>query len=342
MKVKKLDLSFVIPFYNENQNLIYMYNEIHHFLNLNSKTIGKTKLIFVNDGSTDDSEKLLRGFLNSNKYNLDLAYEDNRGQVQVHTRKKLKFPNEKLGAERTSKVILISLKRNSGQSYSIRIGLQHSLSCQKVIIIDSDGQHNCESMNELWQHRMDSDIILTSTKSDFDSLSKKFLTKLYYYLKRKLDGDGIGENRVRGEFKLMDKTVVDRINRYPITYTPRYLVAMLPNSRCTVPIQLNPRYSGETKYGFRKMSKLAFEIFASRGILIEKIAEMLTKTWIVIVASYVFYIIHGWATNRVLPGWTSLSLLVSIGFCFLTIIGNLIISILRRLQDFEEKRSEYS
>ena len=57
-------LTIIIPLYNEEGNLARLADELTDYI---SHTIYKAKVLFVNDGSTDNSAKLIEEFCNQNK-----------------------------------------------------------------------------------------------------------------------------------------------------------------------------------------------------------------------------------------------------------------------------------
>ena len=60
--MNKVDLSIVIPIYNEQESLLELYNQIQE--TLNNQFI--YEIIFINDGSTDDSDTILRKMIKDN------------------------------------------------------------------------------------------------------------------------------------------------------------------------------------------------------------------------------------------------------------------------------------
>ena len=101
--MKKFDFSIIVPFYNEGQNITQTYNEIINSLiayqNYNYE------IIFIDDGSNDDSFKYFNEIKNNEK------------------------------------IKILRNKINSGQSYSIQIGVRKSQS-DTIITLDGDCQNN--------------------------------------------------------------------------------------------------------------------------------------------------------------------------------------------------------
>jgi dolichyl-phosphate beta-glucosyltransferase len=96
---KKLinNLSFIIPIYNEENRLDNLFKKIHSFSKNNKKI--KVEYILVNDGSTDNSKKKIKDFINIfstlKKYNVSLIdYNVNKGKGYAIKRGILKAKND--------------------------------------------------------------------------------------------------------------------------------------------------------------------------------------------------------------------------------------------------------
>jgi len=59
--MKKIDLSIIVPIYNEEESIIELYQQIIHAIQ-NKLTY---ELIFINDGSTDKTHELINAFIKS-------------------------------------------------------------------------------------------------------------------------------------------------------------------------------------------------------------------------------------------------------------------------------------
>ena len=60
-----LDLSIILPSYNEEKNIIETLKKLDRSLKINK--IKKYELIFVDDGSTDNTKKIINKYIVSNK-----------------------------------------------------------------------------------------------------------------------------------------------------------------------------------------------------------------------------------------------------------------------------------
>ena len=95
----KINLSIIIPVYNEDQYLKTLFNQIIKFFN--NKSI---ELIFVDDGSTDSSAEILASFEKNSNYNFNLK--------------------------------IVSLEKNSGKGKAIQVGINNS-SGEYILLLPS-------------------------------------------------------------------------------------------------------------------------------------------------------------------------------------------------------------
>src|ERR1700737_3184057 len=98
-----MDVSVVIPLYNERDNLAPLHQELDQVLRKLDKSY---ELLFIDDGSTDGSIEALR------------EIRARAGHVRV-----------------------IRLARNSGQTAALACGLQHAAGAV-VVAIDADGEND--------------------------------------------------------------------------------------------------------------------------------------------------------------------------------------------------------
>jgi len=109
-------LSVVIPAYNEQRVLLEFHKRISKVLE--SMQL-EAELIFVNDGSTDDTLKIMREFRKSDQ-----------------------------------RISILDLSRNFGKETAMTAGLDHARG-DAVVLIDADLQHPPELIPELVKHWMD-------------------------------------------------------------------------------------------------------------------------------------------------------------------------------------------
>lgn len=212
-------LSVVIPIFNEEQCLKEMYRRVSEVL----KALGKTyELIFVNDGSTDESSMILN------------TIQGNDENVKI-----------------------INLSRNFGHQAAITAGM-NCAEGDALITMDGDLQDPPEVMPEMvdkWQEGFDI-VYAKHIKRKGESIFKKVTAKVFYRLLHCLSD--IDMPLDCGDFRLLDKKVYMELNKFE--ERNRYLRGLIAwtGFRCTyVSYIRDERYAGSTKYPLHKMMKLA-------------------------------------------------------------------------------------
>lgn len=105
-----MDLSVVIPLFNERDNLKPLHEDLDRVLT----QVGLSyEILFVDDGSTDGSDEVLRGL----------------GAADSHVR-------------------VIRLARNTGQTAALQCGLEHSTG-ETVVAMDGDGENDPDDIPQL-------------------------------------------------------------------------------------------------------------------------------------------------------------------------------------------------
>ncbi len=146
-----MDLSIVIPLYNEAESLPELYVWIKRVMNENGFS---HEIIFVNDGSSDDSLQVIR----------DLAKSDDA-------------------------VRCVSFSRNYGKSPALNEGFKRAQG-DVVITMDADLQDSPDEIPELYRMiTVDGyDLVSGWKKKRYDPLSKTIPTKLFNATARKVSG----------------------------------------------------------------------------------------------------------------------------------------------------------
>ena len=215
----KKKVSIIVPMYSEEDMVPICYNELKKVFK-NQKYL--YEFIFINDGSKDKTLELLTKIANKDK------------DVKV-----------------------INLSRNFGHQAAISAGLSY-VTGDAAAIIDADLQDPpsvIPNMLTLWEDGYD--VIYGKRKVRIgESKFKLFTAKLFYQILNKLSDIEIPKDT--GEFRVIDRKVVDTINKLPehnkflrglFSYTGYKQIAYL--------YEREPRHAGKTKYSLKKMLKLA-------------------------------------------------------------------------------------
>lgn len=203
-------ISYVFPIYNESGNIDLLYKTIKE---VTSSLEGSYlfEYIFINDGSRDDSlEKLV-------------ALQQKWWKHRCHR-----------------------LSRNYGHQIAVTAGLDYAKG-DAVIIMDSDMQDPPAVSLELikaWE--AGSDVVYAQRRSRKDTLFKKITANLFYRSLEKLADIKIPRNT--GDFRLIDRKVVDEVNKYreSLFRFLRGLVSYVGYKQTTVLFDRDERHAGTT------------------------------------------------------------------------------------------------
>jgi dolichol-phosphate mannosyltransferase len=211
--------SFIIPVYNEEETLLEMYRRVRAVMD---RMDGAVELIMVNDGSRDRSLSLLR---------------------DLH--------------EKDSRVCYLSLARNFGHQIAVTAGLNY-VRGDAIVILDADLQDPPELIPDLVEKwRQGYQVVYAQrTQRRQESWLKRLPAYVFYRVMQRLADVDIPLDT--GDFCLMDRRVVDVLNRMP--EHNRYIRGLrswvgLPQT--SIHFEREPRFAGDVKYTFRKSLSLA-------------------------------------------------------------------------------------
>ena len=296
----KIKYSFIIPAYNEELNIPSIYKRIVEF----SKQLHDTwELIFINDGSTDNSLKEL------------VKLSDNNKNIKY-----------------------INLSRNFGHQAALSAGLKYA-SGDAVISMDCDLQDPPEVVKKMidkWKEGFD---IVYARRQNFrkDNFIKKTGSKFYYRLLGKFANINIPRNV--GDFRLVDKKVLREINKMP--EHSRYLRGMVAwtGYKHTFVDYFRPdRQQGESNYTIGKLATLGMDGMFNFSVLPLRLGFLLGIISIVIGFILLTYQIFDSVVNNIyyhLYKWLSVMLFIFMGFLFMLmwVIGEYIGKIYDEVRD---------
>ncbi|MBR4305689.1 MAG: glycosyltransferase family 2 protein, partial [Ruminiclostridium sp.] len=216
-------LSVVIPAFNEQDNIPVAAKTIGEILS----PITEYELIFVDDGSKDNSWNVLKEL-----------------------------------SEKDSAVKGLRFSRNFGKEGAIFAGL---LAAQGdcVAVIDCDLQHPPEllpKMLDSWKNGAEVVEAVKSSRGKEGIVYKLFAKTFYRIMKNSSDINLDGAS----DYKLMDRKVVDALNAMPERLTFfRALSCWVGFKTERIEFDVAPRNAGSTKWSFRKLFKYALSSVTS-------------------------------------------------------------------------------
>ncbi len=218
-------ISVIIPMYNEEAVIDTCHQRVCQALD----QLGQScELVYVDDGSRDST--------------WEMAEEFTSEQHQV---------------------TCLRLSRNFGKEAAMSAGLKAAKG-QAVILLDADLQDPPElipDMVQQWQNGYDV-VDMQRRKRFGESWFKRTTAAGFYKLINRLCDMPIPQNV--GDFRLLDRRVVNEINKLPErTRFMKGLFAWPGFNRTTLLFDRDPRQAGETKWNYRQLFNLAFEGISS-------------------------------------------------------------------------------
>ena len=282
---KNITLSVVIPCYNEEGGL----HELHRRVKAVCQSIigDSYEIVLVNDGSKDNTWRLMR----------DIADSD-------------------------SHLVLVNLSRNFGHQIALSAGLQISRG-ERVFILDADLQDPPEILNEMML-TMDKGIDVVygqRIKREGESLFKKKSAYIFYRLLNWLTEIEIPKDT--GDFRLMSRRAVNTLNSMPEHYRfIRGMVSWIGFRQAAILYERDKRFEGTTKYSLRKMISLAFDAMTAFSIRPLRLATYLGFIFGIFAIFALFYVFTSYFLHHTTRGWTSLAaIILTIGSVQMVIIG---------------------
>lgn len=214
-------LSIVVPVYNEEANIEKFYHTVRDVLQGMDYDY---EIVFVDDGSSDGSARILRSIANDN-----------------------------------DKVKVLLLARNFGHQLALTCGLDYAKG-DAIITMDGDMQHPPHLIPELvrrWESGFD--VVRTIRDSTEDaSWAKAFTSKYYYKLLNRLANVPIVEGG--SDFRLMNRKSLETLKRF--REKGRFLrgiVGDLGFVQDELHFVAPPRFAGESKFSVKKMLRFALD-----------------------------------------------------------------------------------
>lgn len=207
-KTADYDLTIIVPAYDEEDNIDALEKRLGAFL---PKSALKTCLLFVNDGSKDNTLQRLKEICGRNK---DFHY--------------------------------ISFERNCGLSAAIKAGIDECES-EYVGYIDADLQTDPEDFNLLIPGLKDHELVMGIRANRRDSAFKKLQSKIANGFRRSMTGDGVQDTGC--PLKIIKTANAKRIPMF--TGMHRFLPALIQLQEgrvLQVPVRHYPRTAGVSKY----------------------------------------------------------------------------------------------
>jgi glycosyltransferase involved in cell wall biosynthesis len=218
-----MKLSFVIPVFNEEESLSILCNEIKGHIP-NEYTY---EILFIDDGSTDNSFKVLKEL-----------------------------------AEKDANIKLIKLRKNFGKSAALNLGFRQSTG-EIVFTMDADLQDDpADILRMLEKLEEGYDLVSGWKKNRKDGIEKRLPSKLFNKVTSILSGIKLRDFNCG--YKAYRREVIDSIDIYGEMHRYIPVLAYRKGFRITeIPIEHHKREFGKSKYGFERYLRGLFDSLTS-------------------------------------------------------------------------------
>ncbi len=272
MAASKIDLSVIIPIYNEEMNLVPMNNRIIAALS----PLGiPYEIVYVNDGSKDNSLPIIMGL-----------------------------------SEENASVKYIDFSRNFGHQIAISAGLEHAIG-ERIVIMDGDGQDPPELIPELLKTSLEGfEVVYAKRKKrKGESFLKKLTAKLFYRFLANITQIEIPLDT--GDFRLIHRKVQKVLLNMPEQHKYlRGQIAWIGFNSTFVEYDREERMGGNTKFTYGKMMRFATDGISGFSNWPLKVATMLGFAVSGIAFMLIIYSLYQKFFGFTEVGWTSLHISV--------------------------------
>ncbi len=271
---KKPVLYIVVPCYNEKEVLPItskMFEEKIAGLIKKGKISEKSRTLFVNDGSKDNTWDIIREVSEASEY-----------------------------------LEGISLSRNRGHQNAVLAGLMEAKDlCDITISIDCDGQDDINAMDEMVDRYLEGYEVVYGVRSkrETDTFFKRFTAESFYKLMNAMGTEVVFNH---ADYRLISSRVLQEFANFrEVNLFLRGMIPLVGFKSTSVYYERHERLAGESHYPLSKMLSLAFDGITSLSV---KPIRFITAFGIMVAGlSFlgVIYTLVSKFSGHTVDGWTS-------------------------------------
>ena len=270
MSDKNIQLSVVVPLFNEEDNVDALFSRIQKVLGEMSLT---TELIFVNDGSKDKT--LAKVFLITREHNW---------------------------------VKYIDFSRNFGHQLAIFAGIERA-SGTHIVVMDGDGQDPPECPPELYEKALSGFEVVYAKrrKRKGENFMKKFTARMFYRILARITQIEIPVDT--GDFRIIHHKIRDILVTMPEQHKYiRGQIAWIGFNQTYIEYDRDERMHGETKFTYKKMMRFALDGISSFSTWPLKVATITGFVVSGISFMLILYSLYQKFFGYTERGWTSMQI----------------------------------
>ena len=275
-------LYIVIPCYNEQEVLPVTAPEFaEQVKKMQEKGLvsEKSKILFVDDGSKDNTWKIIKELSESN--------------------------NVFCG---------IKQSRNRGHQNAVLAGLMESKDkCDITISIDCDGQDDISAMESMIKEYLDGCEVVYGVRSSRkkDTFFKRFTAESFYKFLSFMGAEVVYNH---ADYRLISSRVLQEFADFKeVNLFLRGMVPLVGFNSGTVYYERHERIAGESHYPLKKMLALAFDGITSLSVKPLQLITMMGAGVSVLSAIGIIWVIMSYFAGRTVAGWSSIVCIM----CFL-------------------------
>jgi len=270
-------LYIVLPCYNEQEVLPETASRLTEKLGSllgREKISAASQIVFVNDGSADDTWQIIR--------QLCLTSTFIRG---------------------------INLSRNRGHQNALLAGLMTVMDeADMVVSMDADLQDDIAAIDVMVDKYLAGIDIVYGVRNDRrkDSFFKKMSAEAFY---RFMNVMGAGTVFNHADYRLMSKRALEGLAEFnEVNLFLRGIVPLIGYSSDTVLYERGERFAGESKYPLAKMISFAIEGITSLSTRPLRLITLLGFVIFIISLVMLIYALISFFVGVTIPGWTTMML----------------------------------
>lgn len=286
-------LYIVIPCYNEEKVLPITVDLFLNQLNLlidKKKIDNSSRIMFVNDGSKDNTWSIIKEL-----------------------------------SSRNPPILGITLSRNRGHQNALLAGLMEAKSRADITIsIDCDGQDDITVMENMVDeyHKGNEIVYGVRNNRDTDTFFKKFTAESFYKLLSVMGCEVVFNH---ADYRLISSKVLNELSNFKeVNLFLRGLIPLLGFKSTKVFYKRNERMAGDSHYPLKKM--LSFSIDGITSLSVKPIMYISMSGLVISLIGIIgiLYALISFAFGTTISGWTSMLCLI----CFLGGFQNLSIGVI--------------
>ena len=277
---QQIKFNIIIPCYNESAILQDTADVVLQELNMlrTTKRISDFEIIFIDDGSKDNTWKIIE--------NICAKHRNFRG---------------------------LKLLNNVGHQKALWAGYEYSVTrCDAVISIDADMQQDVSAIAHMVDRYIDGYDVVYGVRNNrqTDGVLKRIASQSFYKIMKLLGADVIPNH---ADYRLLSKNACKALLMYSErNIFIRGLVRLLGFKESNVFFDVKERTKGESQYTFSKMCNLAADGITSLSVRPLRLITLLGIVCVILSLIAALYVLISYFLGKSIPGWSSI--LLSIWF----------------------------